>query len=60
MKIKFKKKDNSVRVIEGRPAKEQPHLDKGVVTMVEQLRGKKGRFSGKQFRSFRIDSVIND
>lgn len=60
MKIKFKKKDGSVRTMEGRPAKKQPRIENGQVIMIEAIRGVKGRFAGSQVRSFYIDKIIND
>lgn len=58
--IKFIKKDGSLRVLEGRMAKNsQPYLCRlGTVTMVEQLRTSGGQFAGNQFRNVRLDSIL--
>lgn len=59
MIFKFRKKDGSIRTMEGKIAKKQPNIDRGQVLVYEQLR-EGGKFKGNRIRSFKIDRIINE
>ncbi len=58
MKIQFLKKNGKIRTLEGTVAPVQQFPDKGIVTLIEQLRDENGKFKGTQVRNVKLESII--